>query len=160
MSLSLQTWSSLLNPGCKRCLFFAPLSTEPAAPTNHHPPPHSPPKPPTPKHTTPTKLNLPPSPHNSYFSRFALQTVYLRAPQHAKYINAALLDNYYPVGGVRIEDDILVTGDGYEVLTTAPKGEEACRIIRGEMLVGSGMEAGVAGWKEMVDGRVASKLHG
>jgi Xaa-Pro dipeptidase len=42
------------------------------------------------------------------------------------------LDKYYDVGGVRIEDDILVTGDGYENLTTTPKGEEALRIILGE----------------------------
>jgi Xaa-Pro dipeptidase len=40
-----------------------------------------------------------------------------------------LLDKYYPVGGVRIEDDILVTEDGYENLTTAPKGDEALKII-------------------------------
>lgn len=33
------------------------------------------------------------------------------------------------MGGVRIEDDLLVTEDGYENLTTAPKGEEALRII-------------------------------
>ena len=30
---------------------------------------------------------------------------------------------------MRIEDDILITEDGYENLTTAPKGEEALRII-------------------------------
>lgn len=33
------------------------------------------------------------------------------------------------MGGVRIEDDILITQEGYENLTTAPKGEEALRII-------------------------------
>jgi Xaa-Pro dipeptidase len=33
---------------------------------------------------------------------------------------------------VRIEDDILVTADGYENLTTTPKGEEALKIILGE----------------------------
>ena len=71
-------------------------------------------------------------PKTSYFSHYALQQVYLKSPQHAKYINAPLLSKYYPIGGVRIEDNILVTGDGYEILTTAPKGEEACRIIRGE----------------------------
>jgi Spa2 homology domain (SHD) of GIT len=43
-----------------------------------------------------------------------------------------MLERYYPIGGIRIEDDILVTATGYESLTTAPKGEEACRIIRGE----------------------------
>jgi Xaa-Pro dipeptidase len=30
---------------------------------------------------------------------------------------------------VRIEDDILVTEDGYENLTTAPKGDVALKII-------------------------------
>lgn len=68
-----------------------------------------------------------------YFSRYALENVYLKSPQHAQYIDAQLLERYYPVGGVRIEDDILVTETGWENLTTAPKGEEACRIIRGEL---------------------------
>ena len=30
---------------------------------------------------------------------------------------------YFPVGGVRIEDDILITKDGHKNLTTAPKFE-------------------------------------
>jgi Xaa-Pro dipeptidase len=34
-----------------------------------------------------------------------------------------VLNQYWDVGGVRIEDDILVTEDGYENLTTAPKWE-------------------------------------
>jgi Xaa-Pro dipeptidase len=33
---------------------------------------------------------------------------------------------------VRIEDDILVTEDGFENLTTAPKGQAAVDIINGE----------------------------
>lgn len=40
-----------------------------------------------------------------------------------------MLAKYYPVGGVRIEDDILITEDGYENLTTTPKGDEALKII-------------------------------
>ncbi|RDL40448.1 Uncharacterized protein BP5553_00427 [Venustampulla echinocandica] len=64
-----------------------------------------------------------------YFSKYALQDVYLRDPKFAKYINKDLLDRYYPVGGVRIEDDLLVTEDGYENLTKVPKGDEALRII-------------------------------
>jgi Xaa-Pro dipeptidase len=47
------------------------------------------------------------------------------------------LQRYLAVGGVRIEDDILVTADGYENLTKAPKGEEMLRIIRGEDAEGS-----------------------
>jgi Xaa-Pro dipeptidase len=37
-----------------------------------------------------------------------------------------------PVGGVRIEDDILITSKGYENLTTAPKGDAMFDIIRGQ----------------------------
>lgn len=43
-----------------------------------------------------------------------------------------VLERYYKVGGVRIEDDILVTEDGYENLTTAPKGEEMLDVINGD----------------------------
>lgn len=37
-----------------------------------------------------------------------------------------------PIGGVRIEDDILITSKGYENLTTAPKGKAMFDIIRGK----------------------------
>lgn len=33
------------------------------------------------------------------------------------------------MGGVRIEDNVLITDDGYENITTAPKGDEALKII-------------------------------
>jgi Xaa-Pro dipeptidase len=58
--------------------------------------------------------------------------LFLREPRYAQYINKPLLEKYYPVGGVRIEDDILITADGYENLTTAAKGDEALRIINEE----------------------------
>ena len=45
-------------------------------------------------------------------------------------VDEEVLKRYIPVGGVRIEDDILVTKKGYENLTTAPKGEEMLKIIR------------------------------
>jgi hypothetical protein len=67
-----------------------------------------------------------------YFSQFALTRVFLPDPKHAKYINKDVLAKYMPVGGVRIEDDILITPKGFENLTTAPKGEEALKIIRGD----------------------------
>ncbi|KAK4115374.1 Creatinase/aminopeptidase [Canariomyces notabilis] len=64
-----------------------------------------------------------------YFCRPYIQAYFLDNPQHAKYINTAELEKYWDVGGVRIEDDILVTEDGYENLTTAPKGKEMLDII-------------------------------
>jgi Xaa-Pro dipeptidase len=65
-----------------------------------------------------------------YFSRYELERAYLSLPKHARYIDDRVLDRYWPVGGVRIEDDILITATGYENLTTAPKGELAMEIIR------------------------------
>lgn len=56
--------------------------------------------------------------------------MYLKDPVLSKYINAELLAKYYPVGGVRIEDDLLVKEGGFEILSLAPKGQEALRIIR------------------------------
>ncbi|KAI9721741.1 MAG: hypothetical protein M1812_002076 [Candelaria pacifica] len=66
-----------------------------------------------------------------YFNSYALNQIYLPSPVHSKYINQDVLKRYMAVGGVRIEDDILITHDGYENLTTAPKGDEMLRIIKG-----------------------------
>ncbi|KAH9872322.1 hypothetical protein IAQ61_005157 [Plenodomus lingam] len=68
-----------------------------------------------------------------YFSDYALKQFYLPLPEHAKFINVEVLERYMPVGGVRIEDDILITSRGYENLTTAPKGEAMFDIIRGKI---------------------------
>ncbi|KAH6719805.1 putative Xaa-Pro aminopeptidase [Leptodontidium sp. MPI-SDFR-AT-0119] len=65
-----------------------------------------------------------------YFNRYAMEEVWLQNERISKYINQDLLEKYYPVGGVRIEDDILVTEDGYENITRdIPKGDEALDII-------------------------------
>ena len=64
-----------------------------------------------------------------YFNPIAFEG-YLKDPKQAKFINKDVLAKYVPVGGVRIEDDILVTKKGYENLTTAPKGDEALEIIK------------------------------
>lgn len=62
-----------------------------------------------------------------YFSRPALANA--QKESLAKYINFELVREYIPVGGVRIEDDILVTANGYENLTTAAKGGKMLDII-------------------------------
>ncbi|BDD57294.1 hypothetical protein MAP00_002669 [Monascus purpureus] len=64
-----------------------------------------------------------------YFSRYALANAKKTQPL-AKYIDFDVVERYLPVGGVRIEDDILVMKHGHENLTTAPKGEEMLEIIR------------------------------
>ena len=55
-----------------------------------------------------------------YFCRFIIDPV-LKAPETGKYIDAEILERYWKVGGVRIEDNIHITKDGSENLTTAPK---------------------------------------
>jgi Xaa-Pro dipeptidase len=66
-----------------------------------------------------------------YFCRFIIEP-YLRDPVHAPYINFDVLNRYWDVGGVRIEDNILITKDGYENLTTAVKDvDEMESIING-----------------------------
>lgn len=64
------------------------------------------------------------------FNRWALKALYLPNPTFAKFIDEEVLARYMHVGGVRIEDDILITKDGYENLTMTPKGKEALKIIR------------------------------
>jgi Xaa-Pro dipeptidase len=65
-----------------------------------------------------------------YFSRYELSRAWLHSPVHSKFIDKVVLEKYWAVGGVRIEDDMLITATGSENLTTAPKGEAALEIIR------------------------------
>lgn len=55
-----------------------------------------------------------------YFCDFLIDPV-LNDPVAGQYINKDMLNKYKPVGGVRIEDNILITQDGYVNLTTVPK---------------------------------------
>lgn len=66
-----------------------------------------------------------------YFNKFILDTVFLCDPKHSRFIDKEVLKRYMPVGGVRIEDDILITNLGFENLTGAFKGEEMLEAIRG-----------------------------
>lgn len=64
------------------------------------------------------------------FSPYALDEIYLPDPAFAEMVDREILDRYMHVGGVRIEDDILITAKGHENLTLAPKGREMLDIIR------------------------------
>jgi Xaa-Pro dipeptidase len=55
-----------------------------------------------------------------YFCKFIIEP-YLEDAALSKYIDKAVLGRYWEVGGVRIEDNIHITKDGYENLTNTPK---------------------------------------
>ncbi|RUP43978.1 peptidase M24, structural domain-containing protein [Jimgerdemannia flammicorona] len=64
-----------------------------------------------------------------YFCDFMIDPV-LSDPDTARFINREVLARYRSVGGVRIEDDVLITEDGFENLTTVPRSiEEIERIM-------------------------------
>lgn len=65
-----------------------------------------------------------------YFNKVLLEKFFLSNPVHRKFIDEEVLSRYMKVGGVRIEDDILITREGSENLTKAPKGERMLEIIR------------------------------
>ncbi|PHH54236.1 putative Xaa-Pro aminopeptidase [Ceratocystis fimbriata CBS 114723] len=66
-----------------------------------------------------------------YFCREYIEGYFLSNPTHARFLNTKALERYYPVGGCRIEDDILIKPNGNENLTPAPKGQEMLDIING-----------------------------
>ncbi|KAI1102000.1 peptidase M24, structural domain-containing protein [Jackrogersella minutella] len=66
-----------------------------------------------------------------YFCEFIIRP-YLKDPKHSKYIDEKVLDKYWDVGGVRIEDNLLITQDGSINLTNAIKDpDELEKIISG-----------------------------
>lgn len=56
-----------------------------------------------------------------YFCRFIIEPA-LKDPAMAKFIDEQVLERYWDVGGVRIEDDVLVLEGGCDNLTTVPSG--------------------------------------
>ncbi|KAI2612475.1 metallopeptidase family M24-domain-containing protein [Hypoxylon fragiforme] len=64
-----------------------------------------------------------------YFCRPYIEAYFLRREEHARYMDAAALERFWAVGGVRVEDCVLVTESGHENLTTAPKGAELLRLM-------------------------------
>lgn len=55
-----------------------------------------------------------------YFCKFIIEP-YLEDAESSKYIDKAVLDKYWDVGGVRIEDNVHITKEGFENLTNTPK---------------------------------------
>ena len=55
-----------------------------------------------------------------YFCKFILDPM-LKDEKLAKFIDMDVLEKYWTVGGVRIEDDVLVTLHGFENLTKLPR---------------------------------------
>jgi len=58
-----------------------------------------------------------------YFIDVILENAY-KDEVKAKYLNKEKIDEYYEVGGVRIEDDVVVTEDGMENFTVVPRTTE------------------------------------
>lgn len=55
-----------------------------------------------------------------YFIDFKIEQS-LNDPILSKYLNKDKIEEYRVVGGVRLEDDIVVTKDGYELLSGLPR---------------------------------------
>lgn len=71
-----------------------------------------------------------------YFSPFLLKDV-LDNPLKAKYIDKEVLDKYWYVGGVRIEDDLLITDGGFENFTKITSDpSEISKIIKNSIAKG------------------------
>ncbi|RYP53492.1 hypothetical protein DL768_001529 [Monosporascus sp. mg162] len=69
-----------------------------------------------------------------YFCEFIIRP-YLKDPKHAQFIDEKVLDEFWDVGGIRIEDNILITKDGSINLTDVVKDpEELEKIISGVIL--------------------------
>lgn len=65
-----------------------------------------------------------------YFNHFLIDPI-LKDSQKSKYVDTDVLDKYWTVGGVRIEDDVLVTKNGNENFTKITKdADEISKIVK------------------------------
>ncbi|EGV60460.1 Xaa-Pro dipeptidase [Yamadazyma tenuis] len=72
-----------------------------------------------------------------YFSPFLLKDV-LETPEKMKFIDKEVLDKYWYIGGVRIEDDLLITDDGFENFTKITSDPaEISKIVKAGLAKGS-----------------------
>lgn len=79
-----------------------------------------------------------------YFSPFLLKEV-LSDPQKLKYIDKDVLDKYWYIGGVRIEDDLLITTNGFENFTKITSDpHEISKIVK------AGIAKGTKGFHNVV----------
>lgn len=63
-----------------------------------------------------------------YFSPFLLENV-LNDGEKLKYVDKLVLDKYWYIGGVRIEDDLVITEEGFENLTNITSDPEEISTI-------------------------------
>ena len=63
-----------------------------------------------------------------YFIDFVINQA-LSDPEKSKYLNAKKLEEFKNFGGVRLEDDVVVTKDGMENLTKCPRTVEEVEAV-------------------------------
>lgn len=63
-----------------------------------------------------------------YFNDTYLK-IWTQFPEYQKFFNMDVLARYRSVGGVRIEDTVVITPEGHENLTIAPKTVEAIEAL-------------------------------
>lgn len=72
-----------------------------------------------------------------YFNKYILNNKQIRA-KHKNTVNWKLVETYLNFGGIRIEDDILITDNGFLVLTNVPKSViEIESLMAGNPKIGS-----------------------